>query len=467
MNATAKRTGNGMPDELWSRVDEFLRSRLNPDLYGRWFAPLRLFARAGDRLEIAAPDRFHRDFIDDNYRGWFEEFLPFVLGEKLKVAFVVEQTARGASAPPPAPQHAAGAPAERRPPPERAAGSGEAPRDGRANPRYTFGSFVVGDSNRFAFAAAEAVAKKPGVNYNPLFLHGDSGLGKTHLLHAIANSILENNPDARVTIVSSERYTNEFVEAISQNAMSEFRRKYRQCHALLMDDVQFLAGKDRTADEFFHTFNELHGNHVQIVLSSDRSPKELKGLEDRLCSRFEWGMRVQIDVPEFETRAAILRKKAEAERLDLPEHVAALLAQHIKSNVRELEGALMRVAAFASLKGEPLSENLARDVLRDAIPPPGYKPSIEKIQAAVATFYGLTVPKLTSPSREQKVALPRQVAMYLCRQLSGETYQLIAEKFNKKDHTTVMAAERRVAQLVGEDAKVAQELAALHAKLSS
>jgi chromosomal replication initiator protein len=468
MDATAKRTGNGMPDELWSRVDDFLRSRLNSDLYGRWFAPLRLFARAGDRLEIAAPDRFHRDFIDDNYRGWFEEFLPFVLGEKLKVAFVVDQSARPpapAGTPPAAPVPGAGPPADRRPAPPRP--SGEAPRDGRANPRYTFDSFVVGDSNRFAFAAAEAVAKKPGVNYNPLFLHGDSGLGKTHLLHAIANSILENNPDARVTIVSSERYTNEFVEAISQNAMSDFRRKYRQCHALLMDDVQFLAGKDRTADEFFHTFNELHGNHVQIVLSSDRSPKELKGLEERLCSRFEWGMRVQIDVPEFETRAAILRKKAEAERLDLPEHVAALLAQHIKSNVRELEGALMRVAAFASLKGEPLSENLARDVLRDAIPPPGYKPSIEKIQAAVATFYGLTVPKLTSPSREQKVALPRQVAMYLCRQLSGETYQLIAEKFNKKDHTTVMAAERRVAQLVVEDAKVAQELASLQAKLSS
>jgi chromosomal replication initiator protein len=467
MDATAKRTGNAMPDEVWGRVDAFLRSRLNPDLYGRWFAPLRLFAQTGDRLEIAAPDRFHRDFIDDNYRGWFEEFLPFVLGEKVKVAFVVDQAARavGAAAPTaPAPANLP-APSPRDPPPARA--RGEAPRDGRANPRYTFQSYVVGDSNRFAFAAAEAVAKKPGVNYNPLFLHGDSGLGKTHLLHAIANAIVDNNPDARVTIVSSERYTNEFVEALAQNAMSDFRRKYRHCHALLMDDVQFLAGKDRTADEFFHTFNELHGNHVQIVLSSDRSPKELKGLEERLCSRFEWGMRVQIDVPEFETRAAILRKKAEAERLDLPEHVAALLAQHIKSNVRELEGALMRVAAFASLKGEPLSESLARDVLRDAIPPPGYRPSIEKIQAAVATYYGLTVPKLTSPSREQKVALPRQVAMYLCRQLSGETYQLIAEKFNKKDHTTVMAAERRVASLVDEDPKVAQDLAALQSKLCS
>jgi chromosomal replication initiator protein len=460
MDGTAKRMGTEEGQELWRRVDDFLRSRLNPDLYGRWFAPLRLHDRAGDRIEIAAPDRFHRDFIDDNYRGWFEEFLPFVLGEKLKVSFVVGAVARPLGPP----QPGAISPSPPAPPSRPAA---EARAEARANPRYTFQSFVVGDSNRFAFAAAQAVVAKPGVNYNPLFLHGESGLGKTHLLHAIANAILDGKPGARVTIVSSERYTNEFVEALSHNAMSDFRKKYRECNALLMDDVQFLAGKDRTADEFFHTFNELHGNHVQIVLSSDRSPKELKGLEDRLCSRFEWGMRVQIDVPEFETRAAILRKKAEAEHLDLPEHVAALLAQHIKSNVRELEGALMRVAAFASLKGEPLSENLARDVLRDAIPPPGYKPSVEKIQAAVAAFYGLTVPKLTSPSREQKVALPRQVAMYLCRQLSGETYQLIAEKFNKKDHTTVMAAERRITQLVGEDAKVAQELATLQSKLSS
>jgi len=455
MDAPAKRKDE--MEELWDRVDGFLRSRLNPDLYGRWFSPLRLHARQGDRLEIAAPDRFHRDFIDDNYRAWFEEFLPFVLGEKVKVSFVVEQAAR--PAPTPAPLPGSTMPAPRTP--------HEPAPQGRPNPRYLFKTFVVGDSNAFAVAAAQAVVIKPGVAYNPLFVHGDSGLGKTHLLHAIANSILDQKPHAKVTIVSSERYTNEFVEALSHGAMSDFRKKYRECDVLLMDDVQFLAGKDKTADEFFHTFNELHGNHVQIVLSSDRSPKELKGLEERLCSRFEWGMRVEVQVPEFETRAAILRKKAEAEKLELPDEVAALLATHIKSNVRELEGALMRVAAFASLKGEPLGESLARDVLRDVIPPPGWKPSIEKIQEAVATHYGLSVPKLTSPSREQKVALPRQVAMFLCRQLSGETYQLIAEKFNKKDHTTVMAAEKRVAQLVRDDQRVAQDVQSLTSKFAS
>ena len=446
-------------DGYWSRIEAHLRTRLRPDLFERWFAPLRATQLAGDRLEVSAPDKFHRDFVDDNYRAFFDEFVPQLFGRRLAVAFVVEDDARPSAAAP-APVIAADV------------GAGPAldgaQRDGRPNPRYTFDTFVVGESNRFAFAAAQAVASKPGKNYNPLFLHGDSGLGKTHLLHAIAHEIVRRDPATRVAIVSSERYTNEFVEALSRGAgsMIEFRRKYRECGALLVDDVQFLAGRDKTAEEFFHTFNALHEHVVQIVLSSDRSPKELKGLEDRLCSRFEWGMRVQIDVPEFETRAAILRKKAAVERIELSDAVAALLATHIRSNVRELEGALMRVAAFASLKGEPISESLARDVLGDVIPPPGYKPSIEKIQEAVAAHFGLSVAKLTSPSREQKIAVPRQVAMYLCRTLAGETLQQIADKFNKKDHTTVMAAEKRVRDLLDADPKVQADLATLTAKLA-
>ena len=248
--------------------------------------------------------------------------------------------------------------------------------------------------------------------------------------------------------------------------MDEFRRKYRECAALLVDDVQFLAGKDKTAEEFFHTFNELHDLHVQIVLSSDRSPKELKGLDARLCSRFEWGMRVQIEVPEFETRAAILQKKAEVESIDLPGDVTQLLATHIRSNVRELEGALMRLAAFASLKSEPITVPLARDVLGDVIPPQGYRPPIERIQEAVAAQYGLTVPKLTSASREQKIALPRQVAMYLCRELAKEKFQSIAEKFNKKDHTTVIAAVERIRTLMEADEAVRSAVQVLTAKLA-
>jgi chromosomal replication initiator protein len=341
------------------------------------------------------------------------------------------------------------------------------PRDlARPNPRYTFETFVVGESNRFAFAAAQAVADKPGHAWNPLFLHGDSGLGKTHLLHAIAHSIHAQQKGRHVAIVSSERYTNDFVAALSKGTMDEFRRKYRECAALLVDDVQFLAGKDKTAEEFFHTFNALYEQNIQIVLSSDRSPKELKGLEDRLCSRFEWGMRVQIEAPEFETRAAILKKKAEVEAIALPDEVTQLLATHIRSNVRELEGALMRLAAFASLKAEPITAQLARDVLADVIPPPGYKPSIERIQEAVSAHFGLTVAKLTSPSREQKIALPRQVAMFLCRELAKETYQSIAEKFNKKDHTTVIAAVDRVLTLVESDQEVRTAVQALTSRLA-
>lgn len=440
--------------ELWSRIDEFLRARLRPDLYDRWFAPLRPLALDRERLDVAAPDKFHRDFVDDNYRSWLEEILPGVAGRKLTVHIAVDERPRAHEAPAltPAPLPAI---------PESVAAS-----DGRANPRYTFESFVVGESNRFAFAAAQAVASKPGQTWNPLFLWGDSGLGKTHLLHAIANAITADRPGTRVAIVSSEKYTNDFVDALSKNSMADFRHKYRECGALLVDDVQFFETRDKTAEEFFHTFNELHNRHVQIVLSSDRSPKELKGLEDRLITRFEWGMRIQIDVPEFETRAAILKKKAELERIELPDHVASLLATHIKSNVRELEGALMRLAAFASLKSEPISEALARDVLSDVIPPPGYRPPIEKIQEAVAAHYGLTVAKLTSSSREQKVALPRQVAMYLCRELAKDTLQTIAEKFNKKDHTTVIAAVDRVVELMAADARLGAEVQLLITRLA-
>ncbi len=452
MEAPAGARGATALEETWARVDAFLRARLRAELYDRWFASLRPAAIEDGRLHVAAPDKFHRDFVDDNYRPWFEEFLPQVAGAPLRVVFVVDDRPRG-SAPAPA------ARAVTEPPALAPAG------DARPSTRYLFETFVVGESNRFAYAAAHAVAQKPGHAWNPLFLHGDSGLGKTHLLHAVGNAILAANPGGRVAVVSSERYTNDFVDALRRGTLDEFRRKYRECAALLVDDVQFLAGKEKTAEEFFHTFNTLYDRNVQIVLSSDRSPKELKGLEERLCSRFEWGMRVQIDVPEFETRAAILKRKAEIEQIDLPDEVTQLLATHIRSNVRELHGALMRVAAFASLKSEPISVRLARDVLSDVIPPPGYKPSIERIQELVSAHYGLTVAKLTSASREQKIALPRQVAMYLCRELAKETFQLIADKFNKKDHSTVISAKERVEELLATDPAVQAAVTSLTQKL--
>jgi chromosomal replication initiator protein len=459
MESPASARGPSPLDEFWARIDDHLRSRLNPDLYGRWFQTLRPVSLEGDRLRVSAPDKFHRDFVEDNYRAWFEEFLPALAGRTLRIAFSVDDGPRATPARP--------SPASEPSRPSSSAVPDGDPRDTRPNPRYLFDTFVVGESNQFAFAAAKAVSEKPGRAWNPLFLHGASGLGKTHLLHAVANTILEQRPGGRVAIVSSERYTNEFVGALSKGttAMEEFRRKYRECAALLVDDVQFLAGKEKTAEEFFHTFNDLYDRNVQIVLSSDRSPKDLKGLEERLCSRFNWGMRVQIEPPEFETRAAILRKKAEVEALDLPQEVCELLATHIRSNVRELEGALMRLAAFSSLKRERISVPLARDVLADVIPPPGYRPSIEKIQEAVSAHFGLTVAKLTSGSREQKVAQPRQIAMFLCREIAEETFQSIAEKFNKKDHTTVISAVDRAKELLQTDPEVKGSIEKLRKEL--
>jgi len=461
MDGSASANATTVLEDLWSRVDAYLRTRLRRDPYERWFAPLRAVSLEGGRLQVAAPDRFHRDFVEDNYRGFFEEFLPGLAGEPVRILFVVDEAPRpGASSRPaltPLPQLA---------PTPLPASPAVDPRDVRPNPRYTFDTFVVGESNRFAFAATQAVAGNPGKSWNPLFIHGDSGLGKTHLLHAVAHAICEKQGGGRTAIVSSERYTNDFIDALKKGTVDEFRRKYRECSAFIVDDVQFLAGKDRTAEEFFHTFNELHDHHVQIVLSSDRSPKELKGLDERLCSRFEWGMRVRIEPPEFETRAAILKKKAEIESIELPDDVTDLLATHIRSNVRELEGALMRLAAFASLKQEPITVPLARDVLSDVIPPQGYRPPIERIQEVVAAHYNLTVAKLTSASREQKVALPRQIAMHLCRILAEEKLQAIAEKFNKKDHTTVISAIDRVKSLIETDEQVRSAVQSLTSKLA-
>jgi len=459
MEGSASANATTILDDLWTRIDAYLRSRLRHDPYERWFAPLRPVSLEGGRLQIAAPDRFHRDFVEDNYRSFFEEFLPSVASDAVRISFVVDESPR------PAPAHPALTPV-----PAPALASPHAPqqdpRDVRPNPRYTFDTFVVGESNRFAFAATQAVSTNPGKSWNPLFIHGDSGLGKTHLLHALAHAICQKQGGGRTAIVSSERYTNDFVDALKKGTVDEFRRKYRECSAFIVDDVQFLAGKDRTAEEFFHTFNELHDHHVQIVLSSDRSPKELKGLDDRLCSRFEWGMRVRIEPPEFETRAAILKKKAEVEAIEIPDDVTDLLATHIRSNVRALEGALMRLAAFASLKQEPITVPLARDVLSDVIPPQGYRPPIERIQEVVAAHYGLTVAKLTSASREQKVALPRQIAMYLCRILAEEKLQAIAEKFNKKDHTTVISAIDRVKSLLETDEQLGAAVQSLSSKLA-
>lgn len=313
------------------------------------------------------------------------------------------------------------------------------------NPRYTFKTFVRGASNSLASAAAIAVAEQPAKAYNPLFIYGGVGLGKTHLMHAIGHSILQKNPQAKIAYMSAERFTNEMIDSISEAKMNKFRRSYRTVDILLVDDIQFLASKERTQEEFFHTFNELHGANKQIVISSDRTPRQIPTLEDRLRSRFEWGMIADIQPPDFETRVAILRKKAEQCNCPLSNEVSHLLAERVPSNIRELEGALTRLMAFSSLQQRPITVELATEALRGILPDPSLRViSISAIQKAVCEYFSISMNELNGKRRDQKVVKPRQVAMFLCKELTGASYPEIGLEFGGRDHTTVMHSCRKI-----------------------
>jgi len=313
------------------------------------------------------------------------------------------------------------------------------------NPRYTFKTFVRGASNNLASAAAIAVAEQPAKAYNPLFIYGGVGLGKTHLMHAIGNTILDKNPDAKIAYMSAERFTNEMIDSISDAKMNRFRRSYRTVDVLLVDDIQFLANKERTQEEFFHTFNELHGANKQIVISSDRTPRQIPTLEDRLRSRFEWGMIADIQSPDFETRVAILRKKAEQCQCKLPNDVSHLLAERVPSNIRELEGALTRLMAFASLQQQPITSELATEALKGILPDPANRNiTIPDIQKTVCDYFSISQNEITGKRRDQKVVKPRQVAMYLCKEFTGASYPEIGQAFGGRDHTTVMHSCRKI-----------------------
>jgi chromosomal replication initiator protein len=313
------------------------------------------------------------------------------------------------------------------------------------NPKYTFNSFVIGNSNRFAHAASLAVAESPAKAYNPLFIYGGVGLGKTHLMHAIGHYILQNNPNAKVVYVSSEKFTNELINAIKDDKNEEFRNKYRNVDILLIDDIQFIAGKERTQEEFFHTFNELHDANKQIILSSDRPPKEIPTLEDRLRSRFEWGLIADIQVPDFETRMAILKKKADVENLNVANDVMGYIATKIKSNIRELEGALIRIIAYSSLTNRAVTVDLATEALKDIISKKqGKHVTIDSIQDIVSSYFNLRVEDLKSQRRTRNIAYPRQIAMYLSRKLTDMSLPKIGEEFGGRDHTTVIHAYEKI-----------------------
>jgi chromosomal replication initiator protein len=379
--------------------------------------------------------QFARDWVENRLKGDIAEVLERIVGEPVQLSFVIVDTVA------PAP----GAAVAKMP-------LQEEPRRGYLNSRYTFEEFVVGNSNRFAHAASQAVAEAPAKAYNPLFLYGGVGLGKTHLMHAIGHRVLAEKPDAKIVYVSSEKFTNEFIIAIKNNQTLEFRTKYRHVDVLLIDDIQFLEGKEQTQEEFFHTFNSLHEAQKQLVISSDRPPKEIQTLESRLRSRFEWGLLTDIQPPDFETREAILRKKAETEHVPVPDEVLAFIAKVIPSNIRELEGSLIRVVAFASLTKSPITTELAGEVLKNAVAAaPMHRVTIPLIKDRVAKFYGISIKEMEAQRRDQRVTLPRQIAMYISWQLTGASLPQIAREFGKKDHTTAMYARDKIADLMDAD----------------
>lgn len=441
--------------ELWQQVLLRLQIRMSKPTFETWLRPARPVMLTETMLILAVPDALHREWIEDHYASLIEQTLQEVTHTPLQIAVTIAR-------PEDLPHPTNATVLEAAPVNEVAAAIDDQPfPTPDLNPRYTFQSFVVGASNRFAHAAALAVAEAPSQAYNPLFIYGGVGLGKTHLMQAIGHRVLERQPGARVVYISSEKFTNEFINAIRDNTTAAFRSRYRNADVLLIDDIQFLAGKEQTQEEFFHTFNALHEANRQIVVSSDRPPKEIPTLEDRLRSRFEWGLITDIQPPDFETRTAILRKKARAERLEVPEEVLSYIASHIDTNIRELEGALIRVIAYASLTVRTIDLQLAEEALKEILQPQNGPVTPQQIQRAVADYFHLDIAEMKAKHRSQRVALPRQIAMFLCRELTDLSLPRIGQLFGGRDHTTVLHACNKIATLRERDPSLRETLAAI------
>jgi chromosomal replication initiator protein len=444
------------PDSLWQTILNALRVRVSPQAYKTWLEPIQPTALDSSALRLTVPTRFFQDWIDENYISALQAALHAATGDDRRIILSVSATQRPTRRRKTTPHHHhSPSPSPARPHPQLPP----------LNPRYTFDHFIVGRANQFAQAAARAVAENPASTYNPLFVYGGSGLGKTHIMQAIGNHLLLNRPDLAVFYVSAETFMNEMISSIQRNDRLAFRRKYRGMDILLLDDVHFLEGKEATQEEFFHTFNTLYDSHKQIVLTSDRSPKEIKTLQDRLLSRFEWGLVTDIQVPDLETRIAILRKKSSADGIDIPDDVTTYIAQHVNSNVRELEGSLIRLLAYASITGQDISLTLARKLLKDHLFHNAKPLSIATIQQVVADHYGLQTNDLLGPKRTKTIALPRQIAMYLSRELTKSSLVDIGRRFGGRDHTTVMHACDKLRSLQSSDPTLSETLHAIRSQL--
>ncbi len=425
-------------DELWLAVLRALEPKYSKPVFETWLKPLRILELNGSEVVLAAHNILARHWAE-RMKPDIAEALAELLGEEVSLRLVIGEPAQG---------EPANVAADALPRPA----AFEDVRHANLNQRYTFEEFVVGTNNRFAHAAAQAVAESPANAYNPLFLYGGVGLGKTHLMHAIGHRVLAADPGANVVYVSSEKFTNEFIVAIKNNSTLEFRNKYRHVDLLLIDDIQFLEGKEQTQEEFFHTFNSLHEAQKQLVISSDRPPKEIQTLESRLRSRFEWGLLTDIQPPDLETRHAILQKKAESEKIPVPVEVTSFIAKVIPSNIRELEGALIRVVAYASLNKQAITTDLAAEALKSVIASaPSRRITIQLIKERISKAHGLTVKEMDHQRRDQRLAVPRQIAMYLATELTECSLPQIAREFQKKDHTTVMYARDKVKENMEKD----------------
>jgi chromosomal replication initiator protein len=439
----------------WEEVLERIKKKSNPEVFF-WFASLRLVSQTEEYVVLRANSQFDREWINTHYLDFISETIKEVQGRKYEVKVIAETDS-------PISIEEAEESISREI-------SKDPPFVGFLNPTYTFDRFIVGPSNQFAHAASIAVARKPGEAYNPLFIYGGVGLGKTHLINAIGNYILKNTSlMARVCCISAEHFTNQVINSIKSNKMEEFRNRYRfGCDVLLIDDIQFIAGKESTQEEFFHTFNTLYESKKQIVITSDKSPKDMSYLEERLRSRFEWGLITDIQPPEMETKVAILKKKAESEGVAIPNEVAIFLAQNITSNIRELEGTLINIIGYAKLLNTEISIDLAKDALKNIIKEQDRKIlSIESIQKEVSNFFGIRIQDLKSERKQKNIAIPRQIAMFLARRYTGASFPEIGEKFGGKDHSTVIHAVRKIEDMIKKDSALKSTIDSVSRKIEA
>jgi chromosomal replication initiator protein len=433
-------------DRLWLETMAHLEKQLSPHNFSTWLKPLTFVAVDKDKVTVEVPNRFFLDWINENYRALLEKTLSELGAANYQLNININATN------------------EKKPVEKTEEKRSEIKREKvqqqpqkrenhfqNLNKKYTFESFVSGPSNQFAHAAAMAVANNPATTYNPLFIYGGVGLGKTHIVHAIGNEIISKNRDTKVCYYSSEKFMNELINSLRYAKMDDFRNKFRSMDVLLIDDIQFLAGKERTQEEFFHTFNALYESHKQIVVTSDKFPKEMPGLEERLRSRFEWGLIADIQSPDTETKQAILKMKADQNRINLPEDVAYFLSTTVTSNVRELEGYLIRIGAFSSLTSTPVTLAMAKEVLKDILVEQNKEVTVESIQKLVANHFHIKTSEIKSSKRLKNLVLPRQISMYIARKLTSSSFPEIGSKFGGKDHSTIIHAIKKIEKKMEED----------------